>query len=219
MSTDGIKDQYTDEAVAQAYDRERFVSFVGRTLDRLEQRALGRALALALGSRVVPEPLVLDIPCGTGRITERLLERGLTVIGGDISPAMMDVARVKCARFGSRVSWRQLDLDRLEMDSGAVDIATCFRLFHHIDSTARAAILRELARVSRHFVIVNVSYSSPFYRWRRRAKQALGQGISRTSSTAAEIEREAAAAGLRVIARRWVWPLVSEDLVIVMEKR
>ena len=88
MTTEGIKDQYTDEAVAQAYDRERFTSFVGRTLDSLEQRALARALAIA--RRDVAQPLVLDIPCGTGRITERLLARGLTVIGGDISSAMID---------------------------------------------------------------------------------------------------------------------------------
>ena len=216
MSNLPIKDQYTDEAVARAYDRERFTTFVGRTFDRLEKRAIRAILARAC--RDLPAPSVLDIPCGTGRITELLLESGLEVKGGDISPAMMAVARERCARFGARATWQQLDLDKLELDDQIVDLSTCIRLFHHLDSSQRAAILRELARVTRRYVVINVSFSSPVYRLRRQVKRALGQGVSRTQATWEDITREVTGAGLRVVDRRFVWPLVSEDLILLLQK-
>jgi ubiquinone/menaquinone biosynthesis C-methylase UbiE len=216
MSGALIKTRYQDEATAAAYDAERFSSFVGRTFDRLEKRAL--AALLRRVRRDLEDPLVLDVPCGTGRITRFLLDQGLSVRGGDVSLAMMDVARRKCACHLGRVQWQRLDLDCLDLEDDSVDVVTCIRLFHHLESDARAAILKEIARVTRRFVIVNVSFSSPVYRARRRMKQALGQGISRASSSSVEIAREAAAAGLSVEARRFVWPLMSEDLVLLLRK-
>ena len=211
-----VKHRYLDRSVARGYDGERFTSLVGRSFDALERRALA-AIVRRAARQPVP-PSVLDVPCGTGRITGLLLEQGLAVTGGDISTAMIEVAREKLARFGGRVSWRQLDLQRLELADNSVDLVTCIRLFHHLKSDARAAILCELARVTRQYVIVNVSLSSPIYRLRRRVKRALGQALSQESSTWEEIQRESAAAGLRLEAQRFVWPLVSEDLILLFRK-
>jgi ubiquinone/menaquinone biosynthesis C-methylase UbiE len=217
VSSGFIKTQYQDEATARSYDEQRFASLVGRTFDWLEKRALSAVFRRV--RREIPHPIVLDAPCGTGRITELLLEEGFSALGGDVSPAMIAVAREKCRRFGDRVSWKVLDLDCLGLDANSVDVATCIRLFHHIESDARAAILKELARVSRRFVIVNVSFSSPVYRMRRRIKQGLGQGVSRSGSTWQEVQREAAAAGLTIESRRFIGPLLSEDLVLLLRKR
>ncbi len=211
-----IKQYYQNKTVARGYDRARFSGAVGRTFDRIEKRALASVVRAV--TRDIPNPIVLDIPCGTGRITELLLSQGLTVIGGDISHEMIEVAKEKCARFESHVSWQQLDLDELALETNSIDIATCIRLFHHLDTMARARILGELARVTRRYVVVNVSFSSPIYRLRRRVKRILRQGVSTTSSTWAEIQRECAEAGLRISSRRFVMPLVSEDVILVLEK-
>ena len=217
MIQPALKRYYQDVAIAEAYDRDRFSGIVGGTFDGLEQQAIDAVLTRV--RRSICAPSVLDVPCGTGRITELLLDSGLSVTGGDISTAMLAVAERKCARFGSRARWRQLDLDRLEAHADAFDLVTCIRLFHHLDSSARGRTLQELARVARRFVMVNVAYSSPLYRLRRRAKRALGQDVSRTSSTWAEILAESEAAGLRVEAFRFVCPLLSEDLVVLFRKR
>jgi ubiquinone/menaquinone biosynthesis C-methylase UbiE len=216
VATLPVKDQYLDEQVAHGYDRERFTSLVGRIFDFLEKRALGKALACV--RRAVAMPRVLDVPCGTGRITEFLLSQGLAVTGADISPAMMAVARAKCARFGRQAHFQPLDLDSLDVPDGAFDLVSCVRLFHHLNTAQRRRVLRELARVSARFVLVNVAFSSPYYRLRRRWKRQLGQGVSRTSSTWAEIEAEAAFAGLAVAARYFVLPYASEDLVLLLTR-
>ena len=80
-------------------------------------------------------------------------------------------------------------------------------------------MLTELARVSRRFVLVNVSLSTPFYRWRRRLKRLLGQGVSRQSSTWRQIRAEAAAAGLRLRRKLYVKRFCSEDVVLLLTKQ
>lgn len=216
MNTRVIREQYLDVSIAEAYDKARFNGAIGRAFDWFEKRALKGVVRRALAD--IEQPVVLDVPCGTGRITELLLGEGLNVTGGDISPAMLQVAQAKLGHYGARVTWRQIDLEHLVIDDNSVDLVTCIRLFHHIHSDARIGILRELARVTRRFVIVNVSFSSPAYRLRRRLKRILGQGVSTASSTTIEIEREARSAGLQIEARRFVLPFVSEDLVLLLRK-
>lgn len=208
-----VKNDYQDEAVARSYDGSRFRG-IGWILDKLERRALRRTFRHI--RKVVADPAVLDVPCGTGRITEFLLGQGLDVTGGDISQAMMEVARHKCRHFPT-ARFVPLDLDRLDLPDRSFDVVTCIRLFHHLDTQERERTLKELARVTRRFVVVNVSYSSRFYRCRRRLKGWLGQGVSPTSSTWVEILREAAAAGLRVIGCCFCLRFLSEDLVLLME--
>lgn len=216
MTTRVIKDYYQDQSVARNYDRERFSGPAGRLFDRLEKRALAGVMRRVL--RDVPAPAVLDVPCGTGRITELLLDMGLDVTGGDISREMIEMAQIKCARFGPRVSFRQIDLDALDLPAGEFDVVTCIRMLHHLDDTARRGVLQGLARLSRRYVLVNLSYSSPWYRLRRRIKRRLGQGVSRTSATWDEIKAETGAAGLVVKTRRFVCRYGSEDLILLLEK-
>ncbi len=216
MSTAIVKDHYQDQSVAESYDQERFHGFVGRLFDNMEKHAILRPVRRV--QRACPNPSVLDVPCGTGRITELLLGAGLKVTGGDISREMMDVAARKCQSFGDHVEFRRLDLDGMDVPDGSFDLVTCVRLFHHLDTAARAKVLVELARVSRRFVIANVALSTTFYRARRKLKRWLGQGISRESSTWDQIHAEVAGAGLTVVGRNYVRRWASEDLVLLMEK-
>lgn len=215
MSTAVVKAHYQDPAVAGAYDRERFTPWAGRLFDFLEKRAIRRLLRAPLHEH--PALSMLDVPCGTGRITELLLQLGTVVAAGDISAEMIDVARARLCPAGKRLEFRPLDLDHLNLPDRSFDLVTCIRLFHHLDSPSRQRVLAELARVSRRYVLINVSLSTPFYRLRRRLKRLLGQGVSRESSMPQDILREASAAGLVVRARAFAARWLSEDLVLLLE--
>jgi ubiquinone/menaquinone biosynthesis C-methylase UbiE len=52
---------------------------------------------------------VLEVACGTGRVTVRLAQGGGEVVGLDLSPAMLDVAREKSAGM-SNIRWVQDDM-------------------------------------------------------------------------------------------------------------
>lgn len=55
---------------------------------------------------------VLDAGCGTGRIAVELADRGLTVVGVDVDPAMLDAARAKAPEL----HW--LDADLADLPDG-----------------------------------------------------------------------------------------------------
>ena len=64
--------------------------------------------------RVMPrDQTLLDLPCGTGRFSEVLLEEGFKVVGIDISQTMLEVAKRKLERFGPRFETRVADVREL----------------------------------------------------------------------------------------------------------
>jgi ubiquinone/menaquinone biosynthesis C-methylase UbiE len=57
---------------------------------------------------------VLEIACGTGRVAIRLAQDGVDVLGLDLSPAMLSVARGKSVGVGN-VRWAQGDMRSFEL--------------------------------------------------------------------------------------------------------
>lgn len=81
---------------------------------------------------------VLDVGCGSGRVTEELLERLPRghVIGIDAAPSMLAEATARLARFGSRVSLVQADVLDLRPETLAgrapVDAVLSTATFHWV---------------------------------------------------------------------------------------
>ena len=100
-----------------------------------------------------PVGVALDAACGTGRHAEYLGSIGHEVIGVDVTPEMLEVARTKvpAARF------ELADLTALPLPDDAVDLAVCALVLTHF--TDLEAPLAEIARVVRtggHVVISDV---------------------------------------------------------------
>jgi trans-aconitate 2-methyltransferase len=91
---------------------------------------------------------VLDAGCGTGQITERLVERlpRGRVVALDGSPAMVEAARGRLARFGERVDFVTADLAApLPIADASVDAILSTATFHWVAD--HGALFRHLARV------------------------------------------------------------------------
>lgn len=69
-------------------------------------------------------PNCVDLACGTGDLTEALADRFPQgqVVGVDLTPAMIEVARVRCAQIN--VSFRVQDMCRTDIADGWADIVT-----------------------------------------------------------------------------------------------
>ena len=121
---------------ARTYDR------VAHPMTRWGLAVLDR-LPLAGGERV------LDAGCGTGRVTERLAERlpDGHVIALDGSPAMVDGARQRLARFGDRIEYVVADLGRPLPIADPVDAIVSTATFHWVPD--HDALFRNLAAVTR----------------------------------------------------------------------
>jgi len=84
---------------------------------------------------LVGDEVVLDAGCGSGRVTERLLERlpGGRVIALDASPSMVEAARARLGRFGERVRYVVADLaEPLPLDTATVDAVLSTAALHWV---------------------------------------------------------------------------------------
>lgn len=87
---------------------------------------------------------VLDVGCGPGHLVERLVDRGLTVSGIDLDPAM--IARGE-ARLGDRAALATADVAALPFGDTTFDAVVSTLSMHHWSDPARG--LAEVGRVLR----------------------------------------------------------------------
>lgn len=207
-------DHYRSAEVAAEYDR-RWSGAAGARRNRRKGRALLAGLELlarATGARVRS---VLDVPCGTGRFTGLLRERGYAYGGADRASEMLAVA----ARRFPGARYAAADLGRLPFPDGAFDAAVCIRFLHLVrEPEQRRCFLAELARVSRVGVVLDYRHNRTLRVWGRRLRHRLGRlPRAPANPSPAAIRAEVAAAGLQWqggIAVHWA-PLLSDKLLVV----
>src|SRR4051794_34609300 len=92
---------------------------------------------------------VLDAGCGSGRVTEQLLERlpEGRVIAADAAPSMLVEARRRLERFGDRVTFVECDLGRPLPFDAPVDAVFSTATFHWVPD--HDALFANLAAVLR----------------------------------------------------------------------
>ena len=200
---------YRDEDVAADYDHHRFTTRARLRRNARKWRAIDAALreAGAVDS-------VLDIPCGTGRFTGALAERGHAVVASDISIEMMRVSAAKIAGHARVLGHVQADAERLPLRTASIGCVVSIRFLFHCDAATRVRILQEMKRVSRRWLVVDYRHRYS-YRWVKwRILRSLGltrKPLDRV--TRAQLEAEFAAAGLvvrrviavdRVFSDKWV---------------
>ncbi|MFN0243236.1 MAG: class I SAM-dependent methyltransferase [Planctomycetota bacterium] len=212
---------YQDPAVVARYDAERgFARDRATASTRWKWAAIERHLLreLPAGARV------LDVPCGTGRFTRAWLGADVSLVNADLSLAMLAAARDaggahSTARGGLAGSVR-CDAGHLPFADASFDAVVSVRFLFHVPRQLRAAFLREYARVSRRFVLVDVRHK---YCWTTQSKR-LRAWLTRARAptprySLRDIDADLAAAGLVQRARLWRSPLFSEKMLVVCEKR
>ena len=91
---------------------------------------------------------VLDAACGTGIVTRVAMERFSNIgkiVGVDLNPGMLEVARANTPKTNIPVDWQQGDLCALPFPDGGFDVVLCQQSLQFIPD--KAAALREMRRV------------------------------------------------------------------------
>lgn len=105
---------------------------------------------------------ILDTPSGTGRLRGALEATGARYVGVELSADMQ-----RHADDGSGLV--RGDARHLPFADRTFDAVVCCRLLHHLrHDEERAALLAELVRVSRAWVLVSFWDAASWHAWRRR---------------------------------------------------
>jgi SAM-dependent methyltransferase len=185
--------------------------------DRYTQRTLSTAMRqIDAALPAQHSGRLLDVACGTGRLAEMLLRQRpeVRIMGVDLSPEMIEVARHRMATAGDgRLEWHVAPAEDVPAADGSFDVVACNNAFHLIPDATAA--LREFHRVLKpggRLVIVDwcrefltiaglLAVTRPFDRQARR--------VETLAELAARIER----AGFCMIHRErfratWFWGLM-----------
>jgi SAM-dependent methyltransferase len=193
---------------ARRYEQRRY----GGLVRKLNHKLLERALAQGL-SGVPKGGVVLDAPCGTGVLADFLRGLGFRVMGADISPAMLEVARER----GPVIGHVRADLERPPLRPGSVDAVVSTRFLMHLPAELRPRVLASLARLARGPVVATVCHPYTFKTFGRTVRGAVGFETKKSARiTRRELDAEVASAGLRLERVIPVMPILSEVWVIVV---
>jgi len=174
--------EYYDR-LAPRYDVERFGNAYGRFLDAQERAIISRFLPRC-------SEAVLDLGCGTGRLTD------FSTVGSDASLASI---RLAAQRFPEKL-FVGADALALSFRENSFDAAFSFHVFMHLEVAAIRTIFGEVARVLKPGGVFVADVAS---RFRRRIHgPMLGRETSdwhgSTSLTQGEFGALGASAGLRL---------------------
>lgn len=191
-----LANPFADPSVATRY--EDWYAGPGREADALEKRLLGKLLAQFPAAQTA-----LEVGCGTGHFTRWLAERGLDVIGIDLSwPMLLEARRLQsppCLRG---------DAQALPFADQSVDLVVVITTLEFVENPVRT--LEEAVRVGRQGLILGV-----LNRWSLLALQyrASGKPLWREAhffsvGDLTRLVRRAAGEHLRSV--RWrttLWPI------------
>lgn len=224
LRTMGTMTQRSSEASAKwigegsgaHYENARFSSERARARDI---RCVNALIDELLGAQ--PVARILDVPCGSGRLTRDLSARAALYVGADISPAMLGAARPTCDDAGARTTLALADGLALPFSSHSFDIVVACRWLHHLhDAETLGQAVAELVRVSRGVVIASFWDEHSLPGWRRSLGLKRAEGPSgRSAKSRAQIANLFERAGADVLNWRATMRFFSQQTFVAARVR
>jgi len=179
---------------AATYNLEYRRQALKRSSTRREYRLLRQHMSVVGRCGVV-----LDLPCGGGRLTPAFADSARLVIEADIAIGQIHFGRSQSAVSTPRV-WMTASAFHIPLHDDAVDGTICVRLSHHLPTAnERERLLQELLRVSRHFVIVTYFDHHSLKNLLRRLRRPFNRKAPKLTMTTAEVAGLARRAGARLV--------------------
>lgn len=135
MNQQRAETQTSYDRIADEYARQIYGELAGKPLDR--------AILDRFAERLRGRGVVCDMGCGPGQIGRYLADRGLRVVGVDLSPGMV----AQAAALNPDVTFRVGDMTALDESDGAWAGIAAFYSIIHVPPGDIVAALTEMRRV------------------------------------------------------------------------
>lgn len=179
------------------YERKRYRGLDQRLVHGRERRILRRILH-KVGLSSLP---VLDMPCGYGRFSRQLQDRGFSLVSSDLSFHMVKRAKEK-NEHGDGVLGVVVDAKQgLPFKRNAFFLLLSMRFFHHVhERKEREAILKRFFRVSSDWVVLSYYQKNILHILQRKLRRRIKRTRTRIRMVSRkEFYKEIRGAGLKVV--------------------
>jgi len=186
--------QYQDLDAAAAYNQEYKDYALKRLSTRREYQLLERLLSSQPRSKVL-----LEIPCGGGRISPALAPHTDLLVEADIGLGQVLYGR-KTSEIGTPQAWMTASANHIPFPDASIDGIVCIRLCHHLPKPEqREQLVTELLRVASRFVIMTFFDYHSFKNLMRRARQPFNKKPPKSTMRVDEVAALASRNGARLV--------------------
>lgn len=186
------------------YEKKRYRGLDQRLVHSREKKILKKIFD-SIGKT---SGLALDLPCGYGRFSDFLMERGFGLINSDISHAMVKRTKERISKLtpsNGRGAVANATLG-LPFKEAIFSLVFSMRFFHHIhNSQDRRKILEEYCRVTSGWAVLSYYQSNTLHKIQRRFRRKIKKTPTRIKMiTGQEFQSEVEESGFEVVS---VFPL------------
>jgi 2-polyprenyl-3-methyl-5-hydroxy-6-metoxy-1,4-benzoquinol methylase len=144
---------------------------------------------------------------------------GHRVVGVDVSPEMLEVAKKKLKHFGDRYQTINSDVHKINLEKESFDAVICARVLMHFPLEEQISFLSAVSSYSKGLVVFNQSVITDYHRIRRYVKSLLGNQVPASFPlTKDEVGKLITGTLLTEVRRCQVLPLVSEAVFFSCRK-
>jgi SAM-dependent methyltransferase len=136
------------EQVRDDFDRLARLDAADSNHNDLYHRVLLRELPARIGA-------ALDVGCGTGRFSAQLAARADSVLGLDLAPEMLRLARARCAGLPG-VEFAQRDVMEWDLPRAHFDAIASIATLHHLPLAPALAKLRDALAPGGALLVVDI---------------------------------------------------------------
>jgi len=130
-------------------DEEEAMAQILNCTDPAVFEATGEELAGMLASLAGPEPVMLDVGCGIGRVARHAARHCRLLWAADASEAMLAMARRRLANLGNVRFTRCLGTRLPEVPDASVDLAYSVLVLQHLEREDAFLLLKDIHRALR----------------------------------------------------------------------
>ena len=204
---------YQEVAEAEIYNRAYQDEMLKRWSTRREFRLLDRLLASQGRSG-----LLLDLPCGGGRLSPRIGAHTDLLIEADIAVGQVLYGQ-RHSKLETPQIWMTASAFHIPFRDNSVDGTVCCRLCHHLPTPVeRERLVEELLRVSRRFVVMTFFDYYSLKNWLRRARRPFNKKPPKMTMTVQRVRELAEANGARLVQYPMLAPTSSGHRYALMVK-
>jgi len=183
---------------------------------QLRVRRILRTMLAELLRRDTESSSLVDLGCGNGDLTLQISEehQQLTkVVGTDFSAECVALSRRNTAERPT-ISFERADLRELPYPDGCFDIAMCLDTLHHVRAEDHRQVFREVARVSRHHLLVEIKNQRNLYYG--HLHRTTMDGLEVYPTTVERLSEAVAGFGFRLRAKRGIFWLERLSPLVVL---
>lgn len=206
--------QYDGKGRADVYNQKYKRQLFKRLSTRRELQLLDQLL-----SREGRSELLLDLPCGGGRLSHHIAPHTELLVEADASVGQVQWARGTAEGTTPRL-WMTASAFHIPFQDASVDGVVCVRLAHHLPSKAeRERLVRELLRVTRRFAVMTFFDYDSLKNRLRRARARFKPKRPKNAMTVDEVSSLAKDCGAELVAAPRLSFVGSGHRYALMEKR